>query len=450
MRSVGQLLEVEDLTLGRADGWAVALPELTLRAGAVAALYGPSGCGKTSVLQGLFGLLPDGEFAARGRVRLRGHDLFAGDVARAAERRHALRHDVAFLVQDAHAALDPLQPVGEQIAQACGRPVADAAAMLGELGIADAPALCARLPHQISGGQAQRVLLTIAFLRRPALVIADEPSASLDGGSYAELLGRLRGLVANGSAVLLSTHDHRLLRDLEAQVYSFQAGAFRRGEPREEPWPQAAAREIGTMPVLAARGLRVAFADRVVLDGVDFDLCRNEIVAVCGESGAGKTTLARLLAGHRAADAGTVEVRGRRTAVQLVCQDAHGSLTPGRPLAALVAEARAPFFDVAAMAAQLGLCNAVLQRPVERMSGGERRRAAVLRALAIQPEVLVLDEPTASLDRATGVAVIAALLAIQAQRGLAMVVVTHDQELARAVAQRTLHVQGGRLCTTAG
>lgn len=446
MRSVAQLLEVDGLAIGRADGWAVSLPELKLRPGQVAALYGPSGCGKTTVLQGLFGLLPPGDFASRGLVRLRGHEMLDGDVVRAAERRHALRHDVAFLLQDAHSALDPLQPVGEQIAQACSRSVTEAAAMLGELGVADAASLCARLPHQISGGQAQRALLAIAFLRRPALVLADEPSASLDGGSYRELVGRLQALVAAGSAVLLSTHDHRLLRDLDAAVYKMQGGAFRRGVPQDDPWPVATARELGTLPVLSARGLRVAYGGRVVLDGVDLQLRRNEIVAVCGESGAGKTTLARVLAGHRRPDAGTVDIGGRRRAVQLVCQDAQGSLTPGRSLERLVAEAKAPYFDIGATAAQLGLGNAVLQRPVERMSGGERRRAAVLRALAVQPEVLVLDEPTASLDRATARAVVEALLGIQEQRGLAMVLVTHDEQLASAVGHRTVFVEGGKLC----
>jgi peptide/nickel transport system ATP-binding protein len=441
---VQPLLAVEGFVVQRAHGFAAELPTLQLPPGGVAALYGPSGCGKTSVLHGLFGLLRSEDVTTRGLVRLLGRDFAA---AAPAERAHVRRHDLAFLVQDAHAALDPLQPIGQQIAQATFRSEADAAQALADLGVHDAAALCQRLPHQISGGQAQRVLLAIAFLRAPALVIADEPSASLDGGSYAELLAHLRRLIANGSAVLLATHDHRLLRDLAADVYAAQDGRFVPGNAQELSWPiRPEGHGLGSVPVLAAHGVRVAFGSRTVLDGVDFELRRGEIVAVTGESGAGKTTLARVLAGHRTPDAGRVAGPGRATAVQLCCQDATGSMTPGRTLRSLVAEAKAPFFDLDRTAAALRLDPAVADRDAARMSGGERRRATLLRALAVQPDVLVLDEPTASLDRQAAVAVLESLLALQRSRGLALVLVTHDQDLAVAVAHRILAVQGGRLC----
>ena len=443
MGAVQSLLEVDGFTVRRGPDWAVELPAMALPAGGVAALYGPSGCGKTSLLHALFGLSRGTGVVAAGRVTLNGRDLGR---AAPAELQHALRHDLAFLVQDAHGALDPLQPVGQQIAQATYRSEADAAAALANLGVRDAAALCRRLPHQISGGQAQRVLLAVAFLRAPALVVADEPSASLDGGSYAELLAQLRQLIARGSAVLLATHDHRLLRDLQAVVYTARAGRFLPGEPLELPWPaRLAGHGIGEVPVLAARGVRVAYGERVVLDAVDFELRRGEIVAITGESGAGKTTLARVLAGHRVPDAGVVERPARPTAVQLCCQDAAGSLTPARSVRSLVAEAQARFFDLDQAAATLQLAPGALQRSVAGLSGGERRRAALLRALAVQPDVLVLDEPTASLDRQAAVAVLQSLLELQASRGLAMVLVTHDHDLAAAVAHRTVEVQAGKV-----
>jgi len=443
MGGVPPLLQVDGFQVRRPSGQAYGLPELTLPRGRVAALYGPSGCGKTTVLHGLFGLLPRGTTVA-GRVRVLGRGFLD---APADERRHVLRHDVGFLLQDAHAALDPLQPIGRQIAQATWRSEADAAAALAALGVRDAGSLCRRLPHQISGGQAQRVLLAVAFLRGPALLVADEPSASLDGGSYAELLAHLRALIGRGSGVLLATHDHRLLRDLGAAVHRWSDGSFVPGELDERPWP--ARREghgVGAASVLAAEGVRVAFGERVVLDGVGFALRRGEVVAVTGESGAGKTTLARVLAGHRPPDAGTVRRPARRTAVQLCCQDAFGSLTPGRQLAALVAEARAPFFDLGRAAAALRLPAPALERPAARLSGGERRRGALLRALAVQPDVLVLDEPTAALDRDAAVAVIDSLLELQRSTGLAIVLASHDLDLANAVAHRTVVLQGGRLC----
>lgn len=440
--AVPSLLDVAGFSV-QGPGFAVRVPELRLEPGRVGALYGPSGCGKSTLLAALFGLLRRDGWSAGGRVAFEGRALAAMP---AAERAHCLRHDVTFLMQDAHAALDPLQPVGTQIEQATWQPRAQVVAALQQLGIGEAAALCERLPHQISGGQAQRVLLAIAFLRQSKLVVADEPSASLDGGNYSELLNHLRALVGNGSAVLMATHDLRLLRDLGAAVLVAKAGSFEPGEPEAAPWPPRSTAAIGSVPLLAARGLHVAYGERVVLGGVDFVLHRGEIVAIVGESGAGKTTLARVLAGHRRPDRGEVTRPPRAAAVQLVCQDAQASLTPGRRLRGLLAEASAPYFDAGAGMSSVQLPAALLDSPVARMSGGERRRAALLRAIAVAPDVLVLDEPTASLDRAAAVTVMATLLTLQRSRGLALVLVTHDHELARTVAHRIVAVEGGRLC----
>lgn len=440
---VQALLEVADYSLGDGGRFSVKLPELRLLPGQTAALYGPSGCGKTSMLVSIFGLLERDGWHGSGQVQFGGQSLHSLAESDLLELR---RNRVAFLMQDAHNALDPLVRVGEQIHAATGSSRDDVHAMLTRLGIDDAAGLCDRQPHRISGGQAQRVLLAIAFLREPTVVIADEPSASLDGGSYAELLARLRELVDAGSALLVATHDHRLLRDLDADVYALQDGAFLRAEPEQQPWPDRPKEDVGSVPVLEARQVRVAYGGRVVLDDVDFVLRRGEIVALLGESGAGKTTLLRVLAGHRQPDRGDVVRPQRLPAVQLVCQDAFASLTPGRRLQSLLDEAKAPFFDAGAGASSVQLPEPILARTAAEMSGGERRRAALLRSLAVQPDVLLLDEPTASLDRASAVAVIDNLLTMQRSRALAVVIATHDESLAEAITHRQITVREGQLC----
>ena len=129
----------------------------------------------------------------------------------------------------------------------------------------------------------------------------------------------------------------------------------------------------------------------------------------------------------------------------MLCQNAFASLTPGRSLRALARETAADD-AIEAAARSLHLDGAALDRTPLQMSGGERRRAALLRALLGSPDVLVLDEPTASLDRATAIGVVSTLLSVQRERGLALVLITHDLELARAVAHRVVAVQGGTLC----
>lgn len=441
--AVQPVLDVEDFAVRRAGGFAARVPRLRLLPGEVAALYGPSGSGKTTLLHAMFGIDTRG-LAVSGRVEACGGDFLR---LPASERRRMLRLHMAWIMQDAPPALDPLQPIGLQLEQATYRRRDDCIAALRELGLEDAAQLSQRLPHQISGGQAQRVLLAVAWLRQPELLIADEPSASLDDGNFDELVARLRRLRDRGAAILMSTHDHRLLTLLGAQVLVARDGGFEPGRADELPWPQRPVDDLcGALPVVAAKDVSVRFGTRTVLDAVSLALCRGEITALIGESGAGKTTLGRVIAGHLVPQHGTVERPLRRHAVQLLFQDALAALTPGRTLRGLLQEAQAPFFDGERAAQQLGLPMAVLDRPAEAMSGGERRRAALLRALAVHPDVLVLDEPTASLDRAAAVAVLESLLAMRRERGLALLLITHDRSLAAAVAHRVVELKGGKAC----
>jgi peptide/nickel transport system ATP-binding protein len=331
--------------------------------------------------------------------------------------------------------------------QATGCGEAECAEALLAMGVVD-QALLARRPYEIAGGQAQRVLLSVALLRRPALIIADEPSASLDGGNFRGLLRRLQLLLEQGStAMLLATHDQRLLDGLNASVLVAEQGVFAPGTALGGSWPVRGPREpAGASELLQARGLVVRLGGRTVLDGIDLTLRRGEVVALVGESGSGKTTLLRVLAGHRRPDAGEVHRPPRRAAVQLLFQDALASMTPRRTVRDLLRETRAPHFDERFSAMRVGLQDGQLDRTVAELSGGERRRAALLRALSVNPELLLLDEPTASLDRQSALAVMDALLELHRERGLALLLVTHDEELAAAVSDRVLRLQGGKLC----
>ncbi|MEM7198929.1 MAG: ATP-binding cassette domain-containing protein [Planctomycetota bacterium] len=440
------VLSLRGFAVERVPAMRAEVPELALDPGGAAALLGPSGCGKTSVLRGLFRLDPG--LGIRGEVHCLGDALPAG-----AGLRELLRNHVAIAPQDAPSAFDPLVRLGEQLAIASRRARVDVAQALADVGIAEPRLLMRRYPHQISGGQAQRCSLAAAMLRRPALLIADEPTAGLDDAIAKRVLDALAAVRRlHGTAVLVATHDHAVVRALAATPLHFTSGGvFVAGAPALPPWPSRERRAPTARAVLRCYGLGRRIGGRHwILRDLDLTLAAGEVVAVVGPSGAGKTTLAKLLAQHLRPTTGKVERPAPRAAVQLLFQDAFASLTPGVPVGALVREVAVPGFDLDATAAQLHLTSAHLARPAAALSGGERRRAALLRALAVRPEILILDEPTASLDRATAVGVVALLLAVLQTSGAACVLITHDVGLAEACADRMIRLERGRQVAVAG
>lgn len=435
------ILECRDFAVARPEsGFTVRVAELEVGAGQVACLLGPSGCGKTALLLGLLGLDPD--LRRTGRAVVEGRPLPAPG---SEEARRWLFERVTCVLQDARAALDPTERLLDQMRQATRAGPRDCAAALEELGVRDAAALVRRFPHQVSGGQAQRVLLAIARLRRPRLLVADEPTASLDAARREDLVASLGELTSGGTAILAATHDDDFVAACGARALPYVAaeGAFVPRVLERPAWPRSPETRGREAVVLACEGIGVRYGRKWVLRGVDLEVRAGESRALVGPSGAGKTTLARVLAGLQSPSEGRVHRPPGRASVQMLFQDAYASLTPHLTLGRQVRETAAPGFDVRAEAAALGLTERHLERLPRELSGGERRRGALLRALSVRPRVLLLDEPTASLDRGTGVEVVRSLLALGVERRLAMLWITHDLDLAEAVAgrERTLRLE---------
>ena len=430
------VLSLHDLRVRRGPDWQVQLSALDLCRGEVAALVGPSGCGKTSLLLGLLGIVTDLVVAGE-------RSLFDKPWPGSGEEvRRVLGGPVVLLLQDAKGSLDPLQKVSAQVQTVTGKPAADCIAALRSLGVEDAARVAGAYPHELSGGEAQKVQFTIALLRGPELLIADEPTASLDGASIEDFTEGLRLLQERHStAALIATHDLGLVAALGARTFEFDGEGFVPGTNSLLQWPRADPGAVGA-PVMSVRGLVKSYGSTEVLRGLDLAVHGGEVVAVVGPSGCGKSTLARILAGHLAADRG--EITGG-AGVQLLFQDAYASLTPHRTIRSLVDETRRRGFDTEQEAESLGLPAEKLTGRPAQLSGGERRRAALLGALSVEPSILVLDEPTASLDHQTAVMVMDMVMRVQRRRGLACLLITHDRSLATTQAHRVLSLVDGRL-----
>ncbi|WP_369261937.1 dipeptide ABC transporter ATP-binding protein [Streptomyces sp. R35] len=494
------VLEVTGLDVDFDGRPAVRDVSLSLARGEVLGLVGESGSGKSATALAVLGLLPDNA-AVRGSVRLDGQELI-GVGERELTRIRGRRISMVF--QDPLSAFTPVYRIGEQIAEAVRahqdvsreRARERAGELLDLVGI---PASRARaFPHEFSGGMRQRAMIAMAMANEPDVILADEPTTALDVTIQAQVLDVLRTAQREtGAALLLVSHDLGVIAGMADRVAVMYEGRVVEagtavdvfGRP-QGPYTRKLlgavprlddARPRGEVPagepVLKVRGLTKtfpllkggAFKRRVgsvyAVDGVDLDIRRGETLALVGESGSGKsTTLFELLElaapeggsvelfGQRIGDLTKEEVKAVRRRVQIVFQDPMASLDPRMPVGDIIAEPlRTQGADRATVArrvpellTQVGLEPGHAERFPHEFSGGQRQRVGIARALSVEPELLVLDEPVSALDVSVQAGVLELLDRLKAELGLAYLFVSHDLSVVRHIADRVSVVYLGR------
>ena len=415
---------------------------------------------------------------------------------------------VGFVPQDPLSSLDPLQRVGDQLAQALRlHRVAErydarsqAVALLERVGIDQPERRYDAYPHELSGGQLQRVLIAIAISANPSLLIADEPTSALDVTVQQTVLDLIGDLQRERElAVLFITHDLALAHDRADELVVLRGGrAVEKGPvqqvleaPRDAytiklvsdapalaPSRYAALRKPGLAlvaepPAIVVEGLGKHYpgapGQSPALDAVDLDVASGSIHALVGESGSGKTTLARIVSGLLGYSKGRVNVLGRTlpseppasnhhaAALQYVYQNALAAMDPRYTVGQVIEEPlriHAPLNGVQRldlvrdMLDQLALPADILDRRPREISGGQRQRVALGRALVLQPRILVLDEPTSALDVSVQAQLIELLLKLQARYRLTYLFISHDLSLVRQIADEVSVLAGGRRVET--
>jgi peptide/nickel transport system ATP-binding protein len=445
--------------------------DLDLAPGQALALVGPSGCGKSLTARAVLGLLPAG-FAWCGDIAWQGTPLSDPHGVRW---RAVRGRGLGLIMQEPLTSLNPVLRVGDQIAEslrvhgglARGAARDRAVDLLAETRVPEPARAARRYPHELSGGMRQRVLLAAVLACDPQLLIADEPTTALDMPVQKEILALInRVRRERNMALLFITHDQNLVPLLADEVAVMAAGqvtgvhAVAAMTPPPSPAPAAEA-ATGAVPVLSARQLTVHYphAVRPAVADVDLDLLPGRAIGLLGESGCGKTSLARALAGHISAQTGSVKVarnddappsaasrRADRRRVQMLFQDPGGSLDPRQRVDQALREAAGSQGQTPAqLLREVGLDAGLGQRYPHQLSGGQRQRVALARCLAPAPQVLIADEPTSALDDRARDIVLALLDQIVRERGLALLLISHDLEVLQSICAEVQVMYGGRV-----
>ncbi|MER5335748.1 ATP-binding cassette domain-containing protein [Micromonospora sp. NPDC002717] len=494
----GPLLRVRRLTATAGQRRLVDGVSFDLAAGEILAIVGASGSGKTTTGRALLGETTPG-------VRLTGGIALAGSAAAAGAPPPA--GTVGYVPQQPAVALHPLRRVGAVLGEIARRHPPGrtrrarrqaVAEVLDRMALPTDRRFLRRFPHQLSGGQQQRLVIAHALLSRAVLLVADEPTTGQDALTRRDVARELTALARHGMAVVLLSHDLPLVRAVADRVLVLRHGTAVAQGPTAEVLaardhhdrkrapvpptrgPAADSRRAGSTrcspgrdvpPLLAVAGLvathRHGGRRRTVLRDVGATAAAGECLAVVGRSGSGKTTLARCVAGLHPPTGGRVALAGRRldphldrrdrrdlAAVQYVFQDARASFDAYRPVLDQVARAARRLRDATDAEArrtalrlldQVGLAEHTVAGTPDRLSGGELHRAALARALAGEPRVLICDEITAGLDGDARERVLALLDDLRRRRDLALVVISHDRDVVARLADRIVVLDGGRV-----
>ncbi|MBY3252601.1 ABC transporter ATP-binding protein [Rhizobium laguerreae] len=488
------------------DGMVEAVKDVSFQLyhGETIAIVGESGSGKSVTARTVMGLL-----SKRAVVSEKSTVAYDGsNILKFSERaRRKLRGDrISMIFQEPMSSLNPIYTIGSQIVEAIRvhRRISKrdaqkrALELLEHVQIPDPAARLMQYPHQLSGGQRQRVMIAMALANDPDVLIADEPTTALDVTVQAQILNLIRNLQKElGMAVILITHDLTVVRQFSDYVYVMQYGEVREHNTTEalfanpqdaytkhllasEPRGLANPLPEGSDVILDAKGVRVSFMMRhgtflkpamrelVAVDSLDLTLRRHETLGLVGESGSGKTTFGQAILRLNTPDSGEIrfdnqpihglsrsEMRPLRARMQVVFQDPFSSLNPRMTIGQIIEEGlvvnrlgatkaeRQDRVREALIAA--GMPGNILSRFPHEFSGGQRQRIAIARAIALEPEFILLDEPTSALDLSVQAQIIELLRKLQDERGLSYLFISHDLKVVRALCHRVIVMQHGKI-----
>lgn len=467
--------------------------------GEVLALIGESGSGKTTIGLSLMGYARRGCRIAGGTIRIGETDVLGLSES---ERRELRGRRVAYIAQSAAASFNPSRTIMDQVVETShihglmprAQAEKKAVQLFRELALPQPDTIGQRYPHQVSGGQLQRLMAAMALMSDPDLVIFDEPTTALDVTTQIEVLHAFRRVVRERkTTAVYVTHDLAVVAQMADRILVLRDGAERETgatpqiitQPKDDytrmliaaasPKPRTGeAVGEGATPLLEVRNLVAGYGPldkhgrpaAPVLDDVSLRLHRGQAIGVIGESGSGKTTLARVVAGLIAPAGGQVLFDGKplprlvaqRTPeelrrIQIVFQMADTALNPSHTIAEILArplqlyrgfKGEALDKRIAQLLDLVQLPQACARRVPAGLSGGQKQRVNLARALAAEPDLILCDEVTSALDTVVGAAILDLLAQLRKELGVSYMFISHDMNTVRAVCDEIVVLYSGQ------
>ncbi|USU21634.1 ABC transporter ATP-binding protein [Paraburkholderia fungorum] len=472
----------------------------SVKKGEVLALIGESGSGKTTIALSLLGYARAGCSISGGSVRVGDVEVLSLD----AKGRRGLRaRTVAYVAQSASAGFNPSRTIMDQVTEpallhhvmSAEAARAKAIELFRALALPAPETIGERYPHQVSGGQLQRLMAAMALITDPAVVVFDEPTTALDVTTQIEVLAAFKKVIRElGTTAVYVSHDLAVVAQMADRIVVLNGGAVKENgavaqvldapvdaytrqllAATRRPEVELATPQNGKHipPLLEIRGLAAGYGrvDRFgapavrVLDDVSLSIPRGSALGVIGESGSGKTTLARVVAGLVDRARGEVFFNGtllpaqlsRRTPeqyrqIQIVFQNADTALNPSHSIADILGRPLAFYHHLRGSAAKkrmlelldlVKLPASLATRTPAGLSGGQKQRVNLARALAADPVLILCDEVTSALDTVVGAAILDLLAELRRELGVSYMFISHDISTVRAVCDEVIVLYAG-------
>ena len=502
------ILDVENYSVGlkKIKKSIVEAVSFSVFKGEIFGVAGESGSGKTLLTLSMFGL-HNASHLNTGDVSFDLNKIIQSGVRVVQTKKLALR--IGFILQDPFSSLNPSVKIGKQIGEAIylaqgkkPKSIENRSLvykLLSEVGIPDPENSYEQYPDQFSGGMRQRIVIAIALSQDPDLLIADEPTTALDASTQRKIIdliidrSRQRGLtvilVSHNIALLQATADRIAVMKSGKVLDIFNPKKIKLNElnsytkvlfdglknVKKRSRTEQKQQDASSLPLIEMKNIQKSFASRILQRGGNFSLSNinleifpGEVVGFLGESGSGKSTLASIITKLSTPNGGSYSYKGQnvfsfkkseikqfKSDVQMVFQDPYGSLNPRYNIRNAISEAlliHKPGLSkpsreerIIQLLTDVGLDGSAMEKFPHEFSGGQRQRIAIARAMSVDPEMLVCDEPLSSLDVSTQAQILDLFSSLLRRKKIAMIFITHDIKVAQILCDRVYILSNGQI-----